>query len=791
MRSPRWWSPTSIISLLLLSTTTSPAISLVRAEEDSVLLQRYDLTLAPNGRHHYRQVSMDTIRAGSKTILDSLSIPAPESNAKVRAAAVDGEEDQAEGEGGEDGEEEDGEEEEDWVTHPLPQSTVNVDTSPASTPSPTPTPTASSTALPTTSNSTVVSTTGNSTMTPTSTTVSAPSTTLLTMVGSESNLVLVEFTCTPTVTRGKEDVCRKVQKAYESAGRRIGQLLQLTSPIRIQLSYKSFCDTDWGCGSSTLGQAWAASYWEVGGSDGLDSAFLYPQALLKQRGVAGRAMNTYDIIAQFNADQRKRYWFVGDNKNGKPKRGQYEFEYLAIHELMHGLGYTTSLAQRDGRPLVTPGTLLDARNITMAFRKPYLFDRHIYFPNIHASLSSLVPSLTPLAPYNASLTSDSAWWTDYASRPEGRVASLLYTQATAGDGGAVLQIAPNNASVLSSQLAQDNITLATLYTPSGGFERASTLMHLSGPLTAPQDYLMLPEAVKGQVLDTKDGLVGGVFGPTTVRLLSALGYPLLEPVIYRDHTVNSGSGPAKNAAWGGVLASLWIVSSIKREDSHCPHHNGGCHRKKGRGVVGGERKQGERFKGKQGQNKRKEERGEGWTPSTTEEGGKRAWSRMGTGGRVHNPRKGRRGGSLDQGGEPIGSHDRKGQSAEAGKTATGDLDVLLHQGFGTILHLLDNDGKVSEEGDVIRGRSVRSRRESVLTVMKEGKLLHETVSGSLGLEGEDPTSTRPRVLGGKVSGEGEGISGPGESQVKRGTGPDNVHKEPGGLMGLRESSGRG
>ncbi|KAI9225842.1 MAG: hypothetical protein DHS80DRAFT_25805 [Piptocephalis tieghemiana] len=486
---------------------------------------------------------MDAVRSGSQAVIDSVlsssspppaTLPPGSPNPHVRAAAVDTPPEDDLEEVDDEGDEGD---EDDWVTQTSSEqpSTEAADASPTST-----------------SNST--------------TPQPSPSPAPLHMADSngESNspLILVDFSCSPTVTRGKEDLCTKVQKAYESAGRRLAQLLQIKSPLRLKLSYKSFCDTDWGCGSSTLGQAWAASYWEVGGKEGLDSAFLYPQALLKQLGLNSNTMNNFDIIAQFNADQRKRYWFDGDNKDNKPKKGQYEFEYLAIHELMHGLGYTTSLAQRDGRSLVTPGTLVDGRNITMAFRKPYLFDRHIFFPNIQASLPSLIPSLAPTAPYNASLTTDSAWWADYASRPEGQVASLLYTQATSGDGSAVLQIDPTNASIPAIQLAQGNITLATLYTPSGNFERASSLMHLSAPLTPPQDYLMLPQAIKGRVLDTKDGLVGGVFGPITVRMLSALGYPLLEPVIYRDHTVASGSILQRQegimcALVGMVILSVW------------------------------------------------------------------------------------------------------------------------------------------------------------------------------------------------------------------------------------------
>ncbi|KAK9764279.1 hypothetical protein K7432_008341 [Basidiobolus ranarum] len=64
---------------------------------------------------------------------------------------------------------------------------------------------------------------------------------------------------------------------------------------------------------------------------------LYPQALFKQSGNQDAEYATSDIHAVFNSDMD--FWYMGD---GTIREDQFDFLYVIVHELMHGLGVTTS-----------------------------------------------------------------------------------------------------------------------------------------------------------------------------------------------------------------------------------------------------------------------------------------------------------------------------------------------------------------------------------------------------------------------------------------------------------------
>ncbi|ORX91714.1 hypothetical protein K493DRAFT_49217 [Basidiobolus meristosporus CBS 931.73] len=119
------------------------------------------------------------------------------------------------------------------------------------------------------------------------------------VLSSSQNMFIVEeFKCANPTT--KEDVCTKIRNAYENAGQRITAVLDLKSPITIQVNIRRFCESKMSrlCKSNTLGQASAASYWAMEGfeENSIDSNYMYPQALVKQLGVQF-AFTKFDIIA--------------------------------------------------------------------------------------------------------------------------------------------------------------------------------------------------------------------------------------------------------------------------------------------------------------------------------------------------------------------------------------------------------------------------------------------------------------------------------------------------------------
>src|SRR5690349_3253842 len=103
---------------------------------------------------------------------------------------------------------------------------------------------------------------------------------------------------------------------------------------------------------------------------------LYPQALVKQQATdQSISFGAYDIVALFNSEAN--FWFQGD---GPIQHTQSDFLFVILHELVHGLGFTSSW---DDYINITPEALTPDVSITtkggqqtIGFTE-YAFDRFI------------------------------------------------------------------------------------------------------------------------------------------------------------------------------------------------------------------------------------------------------------------------------------------------------------------------------------------------------------------------------------------------------------------------------
>ncbi|KNE68677.1 hypothetical protein AMAG_12846 [Allomyces macrogynus ATCC 38327] len=86
-----------------------------------------------------------------------------------------------------------------------------------------------------------------------------------------------------------------------------------------------------------LGSAYPSSQWNLYGLVGVDPDYTYPQALAKQLVVSPLQWGESDITAQLNADAN--LWFEGDQPIGPD---QTDALYLVVHELLHGMGLSSS-----------------------------------------------------------------------------------------------------------------------------------------------------------------------------------------------------------------------------------------------------------------------------------------------------------------------------------------------------------------------------------------------------------------------------------------------------------------
>jgi hypothetical protein len=124
--------------------------------------------------------------------------------------------------------------------------------------------------------------------------------------------------------------------ALQNSGRRIAQILDIRVPVTVRAQYYPFCPANnKQCadantlGGAVYGSAFAAT------KEGDRQLYMYPQALVKQLRLNENVeFSDSDILAQFNADFP--YFF----RNGtRPMSADLtDFEYVAVHELVHGLG---------------------------------------------------------------------------------------------------------------------------------------------------------------------------------------------------------------------------------------------------------------------------------------------------------------------------------------------------------------------------------------------------------------------------------------------------------------------
>ncbi|CAG8759290.1 2854_t:CDS:2, partial [Dentiscutata erythropus] len=151
----------------------------------------------------------------------------------------------------------------------------------------------------------------------------------------ESDMFNVTFTCLVN----NQTLCNKVKNAFDSAGQIIAAAIAFKTPVTVNATFTNFCSVSKQCSltSGTLGGASPARSIQITDDDGVQR--LFPQSLVKQKNFTGINHSMYsdfDIFAIFNS--QAGYWFEGD---GEMKNSQSDFLFVILHELIHGLGFTS------------------------------------------------------------------------------------------------------------------------------------------------------------------------------------------------------------------------------------------------------------------------------------------------------------------------------------------------------------------------------------------------------------------------------------------------------------------
>ena len=186
-------------------------------------------------------------------------------------------------------------------------------------------------------------------------------------------------------------LCKKAEFAVVEAGKRIAKVLHINKPIRVNvtvdpctdpLSGKDTCNFLALCGPGALFEA------KMEGEPGWT---YHSSALLKQLPLDKQPKwPEFDVNVVLNT--RFNYWARSD---GRPiKEDEVDIEYIAAHEMTHGLGFISSFSQIDGTPYLLPvlnPIVNEKKNkLDIYWSAPTGYDRLLFDPASGKNLTELV-----------------------------------------------------------------------------------------------------------------------------------------------------------------------------------------------------------------------------------------------------------------------------------------------------------------------------------------------------------------------------------------------------------------
>jgi len=340
--------------------------------------------------------------------------------------------------------------------------------------------------------------------------------------------------------------CRKAEKAFREAAYSISEVINIyTGPILINATLTSFCELAHPDGSACnaddptrrkLGQAYPyASHpaIAVNPADGDTDIYLYPQALFKQLNIVSKGIPDYaeyDITAEFNSDVN---WYF-DQNDDRIDDEQHDFVYVAIHELIHGLGFISSwrdLFEDMQLKYLAPRLITATKgneNVIMGWQHMQIFDKYI---QIHKSGAYLKERGKAIMKYgnDNEIVSQLDWIEGFHKSQSGQIAQEVYDIATSGKR-------------VFSVTSIDNDFTTYLHTFKGKFVAGTCIGHLDDDeYTNKPDFLLRPFVRKGEDIDdliekgsfsymseeekSKKDLWGKTaFGPHLISILEMIGW---------------------------------------------------------------------------------------------------------------------------------------------------------------------------------------------------------------------------------------------------------------------------
>ncbi|CAG8482211.1 11288_t:CDS:10 [Diversispora eburnea] len=338
------------------------------------------------------------------------------------------------------------------------------------------------------------------------------------------NAFQLNFTCGIT----DKKLCDKAELAFEEAGKVISKAFIFNTPIIINALFDDLNDR------RLLGSAGPARLIPLVSDDKITR--LYPQALVKQFNFTNHPeFNDDDIIAMFNAGAN--FWFEND---GPIKPNQANFHTVILHELFHGLGFTSSYRDHVNNALdmksdaLSPIPVLTFETEEPTLLDPVLFegfaesifDRFVMvLPDTSdptgtppTSFTNFTNQLNNFGPPNTNFSTANDFFNELMASPEWtNVAKYLFKKATLEKS---MMFVPRDVDIV------DGTFLETSLNP---YAPGSSISHVSEAVYSDtSDFLMRFALEPGLTIDdliiSGGNFSGGAVGPRLISIMNSLGY---------------------------------------------------------------------------------------------------------------------------------------------------------------------------------------------------------------------------------------------------------------------------
>jgi hypothetical protein len=330
------------------------------------------------------------------------------------------------------------------------------------------------------------------------------------------NMFIINFSC----LIDDSVLCGKIERVFVTAGKFITATLNLKAVISVDAQFLNFCVTHGYCDKKNriLGTAGPARLIPYQDSTD-DKVRFYPQALYKQMNLPEHPQfRKNEIMGMFNSDAN--YWFEGDPL--PIPNGQVDILYVILHELIHGLGFSTAWNNNAGiqgalTPVIGPSFITSTPE---GF--PLITANGQFFESIFDKYIVLLPSGKPLTSITDELnkfpinldSSESEFINSFIASPQFSFAQEVYKSATT-HGAMGFQL--NN---------DDHLILETSLVP---FVKGSSIGHVDlQTYLNTSDFLMMfthpPRSTLGQMMSRiGNPNTTGPIGPKLRLFLGTLG----------------------------------------------------------------------------------------------------------------------------------------------------------------------------------------------------------------------------------------------------------------------------